>query len=76
MKCSKRESAIRATYGEVLTIKDIATILKYPSTNAVLKALSRKTLPLKAFKFQGKRGWHVTAHEMANYIDRSENKYD
>ena len=76
MNCSERENAIRCVYGEILTVKDIAEILKYPSANAVLKALSRKSLKLNVFKFQGKRGWHVTAHEIANYIDRSENNYD
>ena len=71
-KDSNLETTIRNKYGELLTTKDIVEILKYPTTNALLKAISRKSIDLKVFKIPGKRGWHCTAEELANYIERYE----
>ena len=44
-----------ARYGDLLTLDDLAAILKYPSPQAVRKAHSRGRLPVNLFKLPNRR---------------------
>ena len=61
---------IRSRYGELLSLSEVATILKYDSVGAVRKAHSRKTLPVKLYKIPKKAGQYAKAIDVASYISQ------
>lgn len=67
-----REHLIRAQYGEVLTLSDIAEILRYPSVQALRKAHSRGRLPIKLLQFPNRKGYFATAKMVAEVLDSLE----
>ena len=70
-ECS-REQEIRARYGEILTVGDLAEILKYPSAQALRKAHSRGRLPIKLLRFPNRKGYFATAKMVAEVLDSLE----
>lgn len=67
---SKREMALRARYGELLGLADLAIALRYPSVQAVQKARIRGTLKVPTFHIPGRRGWYSTVRAVAEYLDQ------
>ena len=61
---------ITSRYGLVLSLKDIADIFHYPSLQAVRKAHTRGTLPVKLKTFPGRRGMFATAESVAEAIEK------
>lgn len=66
---SAREVALRASYGELLGLADLAVVLRYPSVQAVQKARIRGTLQVPTFQILGRRGWYSTVRAVAEYLD-------
>jgi hypothetical protein len=52
---SGRTQRVLARYGELLTLDDLAAILKYPSPQAVRKAYARGRLPVRLFRLPNRR---------------------
>ena len=66
---SPREERLREQYGEVLTPKELAEILRYPSEAALLKADQRGTLPIRLARFRHRRGRYATVGALARCLD-------
>lgn len=64
-----RESALKARYGELLSLADLAGVLRYPSVQAIQKARLRGALRLPMFQIPGRRGWLATARAVATYLE-------
>lgn len=61
--------SIRERYGELLDLKELAEVLKYKSVASVRKAHSRKTLPVKLYRFPNKSGWYAKSIEVSESIE-------
>lgn len=63
-----REEAIAARYGELLTLRDLAEVLKYSSVSAIRQARLRGTLAVHTQQIRGRKGWFATATEVAVFL--------
>lgn len=63
--------SLESRYGPLMSLKDIAEVLKYPSADAVRKALSRKTLALPTTRLPNRREIFIRTNEIAGYLDKS-----
>jgi hypothetical protein len=59
---------LRSRYGDLLTLKEIAEVFRYPTVGAVRKANSRGTLPVKLYRFPNKNGFYAKVREVADSI--------
>jgi hypothetical protein len=55
-------------YGELLTLEEVAKILKFPSGGAVRKAIDRGTLDLQTIRIKGRRKTYVKTSVMTQYL--------
>lgn len=55
-------------FGELLSIADLASALRYPSAAAVRQARRRGRLPVEMQLLSGRRGWFATARAVAEYL--------
>ena len=62
---------LESRYGPLMSLKNIAEALKYPTVDSVRKALARKTLPLTATRLPNRREIFVKTNEVAGYLDKS-----
>lgn len=69
---AEREADLRTRFGDVLTLTDLAVVLRYASVGAIRKARSRGQLPVQLVKMQGRRGWFATADAVAEYLSSLE----
>jgi hypothetical protein len=69
-RCLERERALIARYGEILTLADIATVLRYPSLQAVQKARIRGKLPVPMTRMAQRCQWFVSARKVAEVLTR------
>ncbi|WP_288131582.1 hypothetical protein [Microbulbifer sp.] len=69
IEVDERLCALRSKYGELLSLEDIAEVFKYPSIEAVRKAKSRGTLPVKVYRFPNKNGFYARANDVALSIN-------
>ena len=56
-------------YGLLMNLEEVAEALKYPTTDALRKALTRKTLVLQTTKLPNRRGIFIKTNEVAAYLD-------
>lgn len=68
-KLELRISVIRDKYGELLDLVQVADVFKYVTIDAVRKAHSRGSLPVKLYKFNRKEGLFAKADEVAKAIE-------
>jgi len=66
---SERARVLRERFGELLTLKDLAVVLRYPSVAAVRKARLRGQLPIKLVQLPPRRGWFATPETVAEFLD-------
>jgi len=59
---------LRATYGDLLTLRDIGIVLRYPSLNAVRKARLAGQLPFVT-QLPHRRGWFATPEAVAQFFE-------
>jgi hypothetical protein len=64
-----RLASIRARYGELLDLAQLADFYRYPSVHAVRKAHQRGTLPVQLHRFPRKAGFYAKAEDVARSID-------
>jgi len=65
---AERERSLRERFGEVLTLSDLAIVLRYPSVSAIRKAKSRGRLPIALVQMPPRRGWFATAGSVAELL--------
>lgn len=70
---AEHEAALRERFGDVLTLPDLASVLRYPSTGAIRKARVRGQLPLQLVQMPPRRGWFATAEAVAELLCNLEN---
>lgn len=70
VNCSRHEALLVAKYGALLTLTDVATLLRYPTPQAAQKARMRGTLPIQMKQIPSRRGWFATTHAMAEFLAR------
>ena len=63
------EALLRDKYGELLTLEEVAGILRYKSISAARKALSRKTFPVPMYRFKGRSGYFAKVEEVSEAIE-------
>lgn len=64
------EAMLRKRYGTLLTVKDVAAELDYPTPDAVRKAHARGRLPIPLKRVPPRRGWFAEPYEVALYFRR------
>lgn len=57
-------------YGPLMSLKNIAEALKYPTVDSVRKALARKTLSLTT-SLPNRREIFIKTNEVAGYLDHA-----
>lgn len=69
---SEREARLSHKFGEMLSLTDLANVLRYPSVGAVRQARRRGLLPVQTQRPIGRRGWFATARAVAEYLYKLE----
>lgn len=59
-------------YGELLTLKELAAVLRYPSVGAIRTAAHRGRLPVRLYQFSQKRGKYAKTEEVAACLNAME----
>jgi hypothetical protein len=71
-KLAEREAELRSRFGDLLTLKDLAPLLRYPSVEAVRKARTRGQLPVTVVRIAHRRGWFATPRSVAEFLEALE----
>jgi hypothetical protein len=66
---SERAEKLRAQFGELLNLRDLAALLRYPSLHAIRKARLRGTLRIPLIQIAGRRGWFAPVRGVATYLE-------
>ena len=61
--------SLESKYGLLMSLKDVAEALKYPTVDSVRKALARKKLSLPMTRLPNRRGIFIRTDEVAGYLD-------
>lgn len=64
-----RYGEIAKRYGELLSLADLAEVLRYPSVPAVRQARLRGSLAVHTQQIRGRKGWFATAKAVARYLE-------
>lgn len=59
---------LRNEYGELLTLEEVAKILRFKSVGAARKAYHRGTMPVKLYRFEGRSGYFAKVDEVAECL--------
>jgi hypothetical protein len=60
---------IRKEYGELICLKELAYIFRYPSVDAVRKSIQRKTFPVPGSKLPNRATLYASAQDVADCLD-------
>lgn len=60
---------LASKYGPLMSLKDVAEVLKFPTIDSVRKALARRTLTLAITRLPNRREIFVKTNEVAAYVD-------
>lgn len=72
MEISDFEASLRERFGDLLTLPDVAAVLRYRSVGALRKANKKGLLPVRLIEMPPRRGLYVTVHAMAQLLHRLE----
>jgi hypothetical protein len=64
-----RAALLIARYGELLSLREVASVLKYPSNEALRQAHRRGALGFPLTKIPHRRGWFASARDIANVLN-------
>jgi hypothetical protein len=67
-----RVAHLLARYGELLTLTELADVLKYPSRQALTQARRRGLLPVGLVRIPKRRGWFASTRRVAAFLDEIE----
>ena len=56
-------------HGEICDINEVARILKFPSRQALQKAMKRSKSPIPLVKLPNRRGLFASTRTLARYLD-------
>ena len=70
MTIQSRENRLRNKYGELLTVDELAEVLRYSSGASVRKAHAAGRLPVVLRKFPNRRGLFATTESVAQALDQ------
>lgn len=65
----RRVRAIESQYGQLLSLDEVAEVLKYRTVSAVRKAHSRGRLPIRLYRFDDRKGFFAKANEVAEALE-------
>lgn len=65
---AERAAALRDRFGDLLTLSDLAIVLRYPSIWAIRKARARGQLPVPLIQMPPRRQWFATAEAVAELL--------
>ncbi len=63
---------LRKQYCALMTVKELAEVLRYPSADAVRVAYRRGRLPVRLYKFERRKGYYAKIEEVAKCLDEME----
>lgn len=66
------ERDLRDRYGALLTIDDVAQLLRYSSSHAVRQARTRGALPIPMIQLPPRRNWFAPVAGVAEFLARLE----
>jgi hypothetical protein len=66
-----REDALLRQYGELVSLKEIAFQLKFPTAEAVRKSHERGHLALELFRLPKRRGLYAYTRALAQHMNQS-----
>lgn len=72
---SERVAVLRQRYGELLTLAELAPLLRYPSVGALHKARHRNKLPLPLVQMPPRKRWYATVDAVAELLCRLEQEH-
>ena len=75
-RLARREAELRRKFGELLTLEDLAPLLRYASVGAVRKARMRGKLPIPVKSIPHRRGWFTTPRAVAEFLEGLEQGED
>lgn len=65
---SERMAALREQFGELLTVAELAQVLKYPSVGAIYKARFRDKLPILLVQMPPRKRLYATVDAVAELL--------
>ena len=68
-KKGRHEANIRRRFGELLDLKDLTKLLRYPSVEAARQAYARRQFPIQLIKLPNRRGLFATCSSLARYLE-------
>lgn len=68
-KIDRRVQAIESQYGQLLSLSEVAEVLKYRTVGAVRKAHARGWLPIPLYRFDDRKGLFAKANELAEALE-------
>ena len=74
MTNDERAADLRARYGFLLTMSELAVVLRYPSVGAILKARLRDRLPVPVFQMPHRKQWFATSESVAAFLCSQESE--
>lgn len=66
--CAHHERELRNRYGSLLTIEDVAQVLRYRSAHAVRKARNRGSLPVPMIQLPPRLNWFAPVAGVATFL--------
>lgn len=64
-----RLQRLLGSYGEVMSLENLATELQYPSIDAVKRSYERGRLGIKLQKLSGRQSWFASTRAVAKYLN-------
>lgn len=65
----RRVQVIEGQYGQLLTLSEVAEVLKYRTVGAARKAHDRGQLPVNLYRFDDRKGLFAKANELAEALE-------
>jgi len=69
---AERERSLRARFGDLIGMEDLAGLLHFPSASAARKARLRGRLPVAVAQLPNRRDWYTTPRAVAEVLARLE----
>jgi len=69
---SRIERRLYDRYGELLTVENLAEVLRYESTGALMQALYRGTFLIPLLRWPNRRGYFARVADVAAHLARCE----
>lgn len=68
LRIAETEMSLRARFGELIGLADLALLLNFPSVGAARKARLRGRLPVTMAQLPNRRGWYTTPKAVAEML--------